>query len=558
MLFEAVMSLDYKKLDIIFDKDKRHIERMPNINSAFVNGNTVLHIAVKLGFYQMSNMIIDIGANIEKENNDGRTPLHMAIFYNRPTLVDLLISAGANLNAQDKEKNTPLMLATKRGFTNLVEMLLLSNAELPYKNIYQETVIDLIGRIEVYNVYHKYLSDAEIKEIDSGYSRTIINGHIRNTNRKDLIDTILTKMNQYINMQRHQFNFQFESGIDSLPKRLQLNHFIIHELLGKGGFGEVYLVQQKKTENYFALKAIEKKIVLKETSKKYAINERTVYAQFNHPFIIRFYRAFQSKNYLYLLCEHAPNGDLKSYIKKYKSFSEEITKLVAAQIILAIEHLHRKAIVYRDLKPDNILIDKEGFVKLADFGLCKEDINGNADTNSFCGSIAYLAPEIILRKGHGRAVDWYLLGTVIYEMLVGVPPYYSRRGKEYLMEKIKFEELKFYNNSLSSTVISLIRGLLNRDPNKRLGGGIADSEEIKKHPFFCNVNFEEIYYQHFIPPDIFSKKIEKSPNSNELTESQWYCNKELKNDMKPNVKCENDNYIENWDFDGFRLFIDKS
>ena len=225
------------------------------------------------------------------------------------------------------------------------------------------------------------------------------------------------------------------------------------------------------------------------------------------------------------------------------SFTEKDVRIISAQLILAIEHLHKKGIIYRDLKPDNILIDSEGYIKLADFGLCKDGIVGNFESKSFCGSVAYLPPEVINRTGHGRAVDWYLLGTVIYEMLVGFPPYFTTMGRAKLVDNIQNAQLKFYNRNLSSEVMNLIRGLLDRDITKRIGASLRDSQEIKEHPFYKGLNFECIYNKEFIPPKCLREKIESA--SKKRDESQWYCNKDLKNDMKINNENNNNQNIDN-------------
>lgn len=152
-----------------------------------------------------------------------------------------------------------------------------------------------------------------------------------------------------------------------------------------------------------------------------------------HPFITKLCYSFQNKSRLFLVMDFCPNGDLCNHIDEEERFSEEKARFYCACVVLALENLHKRDIIFRDLKPENVLIDDEGFAMLTDFGLSKEgvleQING---TKSFCGSIAYLAPEMIMKVGHGKAVDWYLLGVLLYEMLVGMPPYFSKNRKELL------------------------------------------------------------------------------------------------------------------------------
>lgn len=158
---------------------------------------------------------------------------------------------------------------------------------------------------------------------------------------------------------------------------------------------------------------------------RYAQTERNVMSIANHPFIVKLNFAFQTEDKLFLILDYCEGGDLAEYLQMEKKFNEPRAKTYICEILLAIEELHRKDIIFRDLKPDNIVLDKEGHCLLTDFGLSKEGIMDNAMSKSFCGSYAYLAPEMIKRSGHGKSVDWYLLGVVLYEMLVGLPPYYA-------------------------------------------------------------------------------------------------------------------------------------
>ena len=190
-----------------------------------------------------------------------------------------------------------------------------------------------------------------------------------------------------------------------------------------------------------------------------------------------------------------------------KRFKEPRAKFYLCEILLAIENLHKRDVIFRDLKPDNVVLDKDGHCKLTDFGLSKEGVKENSFAQSFCGSIAYLAPEMLKKQGHGKAVDWYLLGVLFYEMLVGITPYFTTR-KEDIFHNIEYGELKV-PNFVSKEAEELLKRLLERNPNKRLGGGGRDAAEIKEHPYFKDVDWKKVYEKKIKPPN-FVNYMDKS------------------------------------------------
>ena len=591
---DLFINCHYEKFDNIykmFDTSVLHKDRIVDINSKYREDNTVLHLASRNNKHKLVDTLIYLGSDIESKNKYGRTPLHIAVLTNHYDIVDILLSYGADVDCVDYMGYTPIMYATLNGYDKVCDLLLNHNADVSLKNKYQETCFDLIRKISTMNIYNNYISQRDMKKYMKSYTSRLYteNNVIQVKNRKDNILALIDKVNHCKDLIRNTGMFfneinTFNKGnemYNMLPNRLKLTDFDVIKLLGKGGFGEVYLVQLKKTKNIYALKAIDKQKVIKSNIKKYVENERKVYEKFHNPFIINFYRAFQTPLYLYLLIENMSNGDLKGYIKKYKTFTENEVKLISAQLILALEHLHKQGIIYRDLKPDNILIDSEGYIKLGDFGLCKEHVIDNYSSNSFCGSLAYIPPEIINRDGHGRAVDWYLLGTVIYEMLMSFPPYFTKLGKTQLMHNILNSKLKFYEQNLSDEAVDLIKKLLNRDISKRLGSGLGDSDEIKRHPFYKGINFDNIYNKKFIPPDKLRTPIDNTNKKDKIQMEEWYCYKDL-NSQKA-IKEENneansneedtvdrshsghngnesedehkENFVEGWDFKG--VFKDK-
>jgi protein-serine/threonine kinase len=268
--------------------------------------------------------------------------------------------------------------------------------------------------------------------------------------------------------------------------------------LGKGSFGEVYLVEKIDTGEQFALKVLRKDKVLGNNLVRYAFTERNILSAINHPYIVRLNYAFQTPEKLAFVMEYCPGGDLGTHLAREKHFTEEKARFYTVEILLALEELHKHGIVFRDLKPENVVLDNEGHAKLTDFGLSKEGCEEGQLLRSFCGSVAYLAPEMLRRTGHNRTVDWYLLGVVLYELIVGTPPYYSN-NREQLFNNIQRGKLVLPKN-MTEEAKSLIKALLHRDNTKRLGSTKKDAEEIKEHPFFNGIDWNDFLAKKIPPP----------------------------------------------------------
>jgi serine/threonine protein kinase len=279
----------------------------------------------------------------------------------------------------------------------------------------------------------------------------------------------------------------------------RLDSFRMIKVVGKGSFGKVFLVREKQTNEMFALKVLKKDNIIKRNQVEHTRTERSVLGYVKHPFIVGLNMAFQSKDKLYFVLDYCAGGELFFHLGKVGKFSEQRACFYAAEITLAIAYVHNLDIVYRDLKPENVLLDSRGHVRLTDFGLSKEGIsNSSSGANSFCGTPEYLAPEILNRQGHGRAVDWWSLGALLYEMLTGLPPFYCR-DREKLFEKIRRGTLE-YPKYLSPRAQVILRGLLTKDPRRRLGSGPNDAEDIKVQEFFSELNWEKLMNGDVPPP----------------------------------------------------------
>jgi len=259
----------------------------------------------------------------------------------------------------------------------------------------------------------------------------------------------------------------------------------------------------------------------------------------DNPFIVKLKYAFQTDENLYLITEFLQGGELFYHLKKQKKFDEETTRFYVCQIVLALEYLHENNIIYRDLKPENILFDKEGNIKLTDFGLSKiiKNVEFADKAKTICGTPEYLAPEILMNsKGYDKSVDWWSLGVLIYEMLVGSSPFKTNNNRllqiETYLKKINLP------SNVSDSANSLITSLLQVEPSRRLGYGEHDSRDIKNHEFFKNINWSNVYLKRYDRPfkPIINGKYDLSNFDKRFTE------KKLLNESFSNINFETDNY----------------
>uniref|UniRef100_M4BAS1 Protein kinase domain-containing protein n=1 Tax=Hyaloperonospora arabidopsidis (strain Emoy2) TaxID=559515 RepID=M4BAS1_HYAAE len=289
---------------------------------------------------------------------------------------------------------------------------------------------------------------------------------------------------------------ELENSSRRRSNKVSLKEFDVLRMIGKGSFGKVLLVRKKHTSELFAVKILRKQAIVKKQQVEHTRTERRVLASISHPFVVCLHYAFQTRDKLYFVLDYCPGGDLFFHLSRCGCFPEAMAKFYAAEIVLALIHLHEQGIVYRDLKPENIMLDVDGHVKLADFGLAKEGIiNELSGTYTMCGTPEYLPPEILNRVGHGTAVDWWNLGMVLYEMLTGRPPWYTQDRQE-LFHRLRGAELQF-PQGLTMKAMNLIEGLLTRDPAKRLGA--IDVREITYHPFFADIDWSLLYNRQVQP-----------------------------------------------------------
>ncbi|MFT7797502.1 serine/threonine-protein kinase Sgk1 isoform X1 [Arapaima gigas] len=270
------------------------------------------------------------------------------------------------------------------------------------------------------------------------------------------------------------------------------------KVIGKGSFGKVLLTRHRTDDKFYAVKVLQKKAILKKKEEKHIMSERNVLLKnVKHPFLVGLHYSFQTTDKLYFVLDYINGGELFYHLQRERCFLEPRARFYAAEIASALGYLHSLNIVYRDLKPENILLDSQGHIVLTDFGLCKENIEPNGTTSTFCGTPEYLAPEVLHKQPYDRTVDWWCLGAVLYEMLYGLPPFYSRNTAE-MYDNILNKPLQLKPN-ISNAAQHLLEGLLQKDRSKRLGCN-HDFTEIRDHMFFSPINWDDLNAKKLTPP----------------------------------------------------------
>lgn len=290
----------------------------------------------------------------------------------------------------------------------------------------------------------------------------------------------------------------------TIPSRVSMSNFVFHKVLGKGSFGKVLLAELKGKGEYFAVKALKKDVVLMDDDVECTMVEKRVLAlAWENPFLTHLYCTFQSKEHLFFVMEYLNGGDLMFHIQDKGRFDLYRATFYSAEIICGLQYLHSKGIIYRDLKLDNVMLDKDGHIKIADFGMCKENIIGENRATTFCGTPDYIAPEILLGQKYSFSVDWWSFGVLLYEMLIGQSPFQGDDEDE-LFESIRMD-VPHYPRWITKEAKDLLEKLFERDPTRRLG--VVGN--VRGHAFFKTINWPALEKREVSPP--FKPKV-KSAN----------------------------------------------
>jgi serine/threonine protein kinase len=467
---------------------------------------TPLHLAADAGHAECVRVLVESRADMAAETSNGRMPLHVAAQRGHDEVCAVLLASSCDARVTTSEGSTALHLASAGGHGKVVRQLLNEDPEC------QEDK-DNCGRIAA-----ELALDAETlvlfdgKALQNAYARTVFGGTLRRTSRADHVNALLYRT-QYVplgrspgrdktltvgskgqNLRKHRRPFVALRQESALANP-GLKGFVPVRLIGQGNFGSVYKVRKAGTNKMFAMKVQEKAKLIDNKLMEYSITERNILSYTDHPFIMKMYYAFQTGAHLALVLEFCDGGDLHELIKRHQGLPLDLTKHYVAEVFLALEYLHARNILYRDLKPENVVL-KDGHCKLADFGLSKESKNGKG--MSFCGSAAYISPEMLSKQIYTWSVDLYALGVLAYETANGKPPFVGK-SREELFDKIQTEEIPFHDEH-DLVLRSFIEALMERDVNKRLGA--RNTADVREHPLMLSLDLEGIANFTVQPPEL--------------------------------------------------------
>lgn len=280
------------------------------------------------------------------------------------------------------------------------------------------------------------------------------------------------------------------------PDQIRFEDLRVLGVLGKGSYGYVQLVKDQQGGGTYALKTVSKQRVVETRQKGHIFDEKNLMTQMDHPFLVRLHCTYKDRDRLYFLLQPALGGELFPILRKMRMFPEPQCRFYAGCVILAFEYLHTKNFVYRDLKPENLLLDSQGYLKVTDFGFCKKVKH---KTWTMCGTPEYLAPEIIRSMGHGKGVDWWTVGIFLFEMLASYTPFYGRGDDLAMYDRICKGKFKFPSHFQKESK-SLIKGLLQPRPTSRLGVVKGGASKIKNHPFFRGFDWQALLWKKLAAP----------------------------------------------------------
>lgn len=518
--------------------------KLLQLNSGIANqidrkGLSPLHYASRMGNFEIVKLLVEHGASVSCGDAEGNSPLHSALMFHKSEIAVFLVSRGADKNLPNNFGVRPLDYLGSEHYQMFRAMgLSHGDAEFPMVGVLKVDLsvkrrLDYLMRIKFLKPPKEVTSFSDcytVRDRGRGWAAKEAarvateaagdpnqDGLPEETESPTLPDDV-GKQNDGISksspsksqdqredeqqnrnhteesptvgdvdeLQRESSNLQTEVA----PVKLTHRDYILYDVIGSGSFGEVYLVTNKVDGKLYAMKVYSKRKVIRNGLIKFLFLEKRILMNFDHPFIVKVYNAFQTPGKLYLVMDYCRFKDLGQYLIKYEKIPEYQARILIAEVVLAVEELHRRNIIHRDLKPDNILIGEDGHIKLTDFGLSKDNLDKKGVTNTFCGSIAYLPPEVVTRSGHGQSADWYLVGELLYEVIIGQPPFFNE-SKKILLNMILNSTVE-YPMYVNRSTKDFIKRLMDRNPKTRLGAK-GGAQEVKAHPFFTGIDWQTIY-----------------------------------------------------------------
>ncbi len=451
-----------------------------------------------------------------------RTALHYAVQYKKTVSAHQLLKAGADPNARDRQGKTPLHLAAGKHLSDLLLCLVCFKGDLSAQDNFgleplcycaDEQLTEAMGRLCLPVCGEPAESPAKKKHfVDRkrhllsrlGVLPAPKSSWVRPAGEYSYKDTYSLSIAARHKRKLGQSLSQF-SEVSFSP--ISARDFVIEDRLGKGSYGEIFCARKLDSGKLYAMKIFSKRQMLGPRLCKYLQTEKKILMNFVHPFLVRLHCCFQTDKKLFLVMEYCEKRDLGQYLKQALTLAESRLRVLLAELVLAVQALHDHEMLHRDIKPENVLIDAAGHLRLTDFGLSKELPRDRDTTHSFCGSLTYLPPEMVARKGHGKALDWYLVGQLAYECLAGAPPFFDL-SKERIVHKIAHGKLKM-PTGVSPSLADLIAKLMDRNPDTRLGARFG-ARELQSHAFFLGVDWQKVYnkeYKLFEPSDVPSYPI---------------------------------------------------
>lgn len=525
------------------------ISKRVNCNKVSIDEWTPLQLSCYLNKFDCVKILLSHpNIQVNKMTKFRGTALHLACESNSIEIVKILLEKGAHLNIEDHLKRTPIEYVKNSQILDIIpvysglqqiqklkqgggqptpfcsEVFLLNSFMLNDKIVFLYMDVehatlnrylrkeDFLDKKQAENytkineiqevVYNETKDQFNFKIVTQKISMKYYSKHkelaIEWTNRLKLASEYF-QINKPVEIERKVTEVDDEP-VQEEPEAnphetIDFNSFTIMDEIGSGSFGTVYKVKKNNTGEVYAMKSLSKPQLQKHKQLKYAISECKIMKQLDHPFIVPLHYAFQTPKYLYLILELCSNGDLFGFIEKKGKLEESVSRFYLAEVILALEYMHSLDIIYRDLKPANVLIDRFGHAKLADFGLAKQQMEPGNLAMTMAGSPAYLPPEIVMKKGASKASDIYGLGPLLYEMLTGTTPYYCD-DIDGLFHNIKSAKLVFpsHVSSVAKEVIGLV---MNRDPAKR-----PQFSQLKRHAFFRKMDWEALLAKRIRAPKL--------------------------------------------------------